>query len=258
MEFVQDFIDVNGCKLFLRRGGKGPPLLFLHGANGPDVSAPFMTRLAQDFEVIAPDHPGFGKSDTPDLIDTVGDMAFFYLDVLRALDLRGVHLVGNSLGGWIAAEIAIRSTERLKSLTLAAAVGINVDGISRPDIFLMNPQELASVIFADPELAKKRVARPPTEEEAATATKNRFMTAKLSWQPRSHNPDLPKWLHRIDIPTLILWGDTDKLLPLAFAEEYCRLIPGSRLQVLERCGHLPQVEQPTEFAAQVTQFACAA
>lgn len=258
MEFTQDFVTVNGCKLFVRRGGRGAPLLFLHGANGPDVSAPFMNLLAKQFDVIAPDHPGFGSSDTPDWIETVGDMAYFYLDFLKAMQLREVHLVGNSLGGWIAAEIAVRSTDRLKTVTLASAVGIHVEGITRPDIFLMNPRQLAEIIFADPEFAKKRNANPPTEQEAATLMKNRFMTAKLSWQPRSHNPDLPKWLHRIDVPSLILWGDSDRLVPLAFGEEYHRLIPASRLEILERCGHLPQVERSAEFVDRVAQFARAA
>jgi pimeloyl-ACP methyl ester carboxylesterase len=258
MEFTQDHVTVNGCKLFVRRGGRGAPLLFLHGANGPDVSAPFMNLLAKQFDVIAPDHPGFGSSDTPDWIETVGDMAYFYLDFLKAMQLREVHLVGNSLGGWIAAEMAVRSTDRLKTVTLASAVGIHVEGITRPDIFLMNPRQLAETIFADPELAKKRNANPPTEQEAATLMKNRFMTAKLSWQPRSHNPDLPKWLHRIDVPSLILWGDSDRLVPLAFGEEYHRLIPASRLEVLRRCGHLPQVERSAEFVDRVAQFALAA
>jgi pimeloyl-ACP methyl ester carboxylesterase len=217
-----------------------------------------MNLLAKQFDVIAPDHPGFGSSDTPDWIETVGDMAYFYLDFLKAMQLREVHLVGNSLGGWIAAEMAVRSTDRLKTVTLASAVGIHVEGITRPDIFLMNPRQLAEIIFADPELAKKRNANPPTEQEAATLMKNRFMTAKLSWQPRSHNPDLPKWLHRIDVPSLILWGDSDRLVPLAFGEEYHRLIPASRLEVLERCGHLPQVERSAEFVDRVAQFARAA
>jgi pimeloyl-ACP methyl ester carboxylesterase len=217
-----------------------------------------MNLLAKQFDVIAPDHPGFGSSDTPDWIETVGDMAYFYLDFLKAMQLREVHLVGNSLGGWIAAEMAVRSTDRLKTVTLASAVGIHVEGITRPDIFLMNPRQLAETIFADPELAKKRNANPPTEQEAATLMKNRFMTAKLSWQPRSHNPDLPKWLHRIDVPSLILWGDSDRLVPLAFGEEYHRLIPASRLEVLERCGHLPQVERSAEFVDRVSQFARAA
>jgi pimeloyl-ACP methyl ester carboxylesterase len=217
-----------------------------------------MNLLAKQFDVIAPDHPGFGSSDTPDWIETVGDMAYFYLDFLKAMQLRDVHLVGNSLGGWIAAEMAVRSTDRLKTVTLASAVGIHVEGITRPDIFLMNPRQLAESIFADPELAKKRNANPPTEQEAATLMKNRFMTARLSWQPRSHNPDLPKWLHRIDVPSLILWGDSDRLVPLAFGEEYHRLIPASRLEVLERCGHLPQVERSAEFVDRVAQFARAA
>jgi pimeloyl-ACP methyl ester carboxylesterase len=256
-EFSQEILEIRGCKLFMQRGGSGEPVVFLHGANAPEGQLPFMKELAQRYEVFVPDHPGFGRSDTPDWIEHVGDMAYFYLDVLKKLDLTGVHLIGNSLGGWIAAEMAVRSTERLKSLTLVAAAGIYVEGVPRPDLFLLTPRELAAAIFADQEFAAKHAA-PLSPEAEAVQTKNKFMTAKLTWQPRSHNPDLRKWLHRIDVPTLIVWGDSDQLIPPAYAKEYGRLIPSAELALIPKCGHLPQIEKAADFTGRFMKFAKAA
>ena len=123
-------IMIGDCRIRLMRGGAGRPLLFLHGAGGAGIWLPCMARLAQKFDVIAPEHPGFGASDTPDWLDTIADLANFYLDFLDQLDLRGVHLVGSSLGGWIAAELAVRNTSRLASLTLVGAAGIHVNGVA--------------------------------------------------------------------------------------------------------------------------------
>src|SRR5258708_26194065 len=116
----QAFGAMDGCKVAVLRGGAGPPLVFLHGAHANLGWAPFMAELANSFSVLCPDHPGYGRSETPDWLDTIHDMAFFYLDVLVALDLDGVHLVGASLGGWNAGEKAVGSTARLARLRLAA------------------------------------------------------------------------------------------------------------------------------------------
>src|SRR5205814_6804775 len=128
-------IAVNGCNIALMRGGTGAPMLILHGASGAGAWRPFMAALSEKFDVIVPEHPGFGASDAPDWLDTVHDLAYFYLDVLDQLDLTRVHLVGVSLGGWIAAELAIRSTQRLSSLTLVDAAGIHVPGVEQIDTF---------------------------------------------------------------------------------------------------------------------------
>ena len=123
-------IRVKDCNIALMRGGTGQPLLILHGASGAGAWLPFMRTLADKFDVVVPEHPGFGSSDTPDWLDNIHDLAFFYLDLLDQLDLDGVHLVGVSLGGWIAAELAVRSTQRLSSLTLVDAAGIHVPGVA--------------------------------------------------------------------------------------------------------------------------------
>src|SRR5690349_12600756 len=129
-------LRVAGCSVSVKRAGKGPPLLFLHGGGGAARWLPFMGGLAERFDVIVPEHPGFGRSETPEWLDTIGDLAFFYLDFIGELGLERVHLVGNSMGGWIAAELAVRSTHDLASLTLIGSVGIHVKGLQKGDLFL--------------------------------------------------------------------------------------------------------------------------
>src|SRR5262245_66070147 len=134
-------LAVRGCRIGLMRGGAGRRLLFLHGASGAGAWMPCMAALAEKFDVIVPEHPGFGSSDTPDWLDTIHDLAYFYLNVLEHLDLDRVHLVGVSLGGWIAAELAVRSTRRLASLTLVDAAGIHVPGVEQIDTFLRTDEQ---------------------------------------------------------------------------------------------------------------------
>ena len=134
-------VAVRGCNVGLMRGGVGQPLVILHGASGAGTWLPFMRSLADTYDVIVPEHPGFGTSDTPDWLDNIHDLAYFYLDALDQLDLRAVHLVGVSLGGWIAAELAIRSTQRLSSLTLVDAAGIHVPDVEQIDTFLRTDEQ---------------------------------------------------------------------------------------------------------------------
>ncbi|MGE3934547.1 MAG: alpha/beta fold hydrolase [Rhodospirillaceae bacterium] len=248
----QQSITVSGCKVNLYRGGEGPPLLFLHGGAGNAAWMPFMSRLSDRFDVIAPSHPGFDASDTPDWLDSMSDLAMFYLDFLEAMDLRGVHLVGHSLGGWLAAEVAVRSSERLKTLTLVSAAGIHVQGVPKGDVFLWTPEQVVRNLFFDKARAEALLGMPQTSEQLDVALKNRFATAKLAWNPRFFSPDLRKWLHRIRMPTLILWGDSDMILPAAYGEAWHGLIAGSSLRIYDRCGHLPHVERLDDFVADVT------
>jgi len=247
-------LRVDGCAVSVKRAGEGPPLLFLHGGGGAPRWLPFMGGLAKRFDVIVPEHPGFGRSETPEWLDTIGDLAFFYLDVIGELGLERVHLVGSSMGGWIAAELAVRSTHDLASLTLSAPVGIHVKGVQKADLFLWSYEQLTRNTFADPAFAEIILMLPVTEEEQDQRLKNALAVAKLGWQPRLYNPHLAKWLHRIDVPTLICWGDSDKVVPPAYGPAFRDLIPGSRLKVFERCGHLPHVECGDEFVCTLTGF----
>jgi pimeloyl-ACP methyl ester carboxylesterase len=250
----EEFITIAGCRTFVLRGGDGPPLLFLHGARGGGVWPPFLQRLSRRFEVIAPEHPGFGRSDTPDWFDNVHDLAYFYLSFLQALGLRAAHVVGSSLGGWIAAEVAVRSTERMASLTLIGASGIHMKGVSRPDTFLWTPEEAVRNLFHYPALAERALAQQPEDAELDRQLKNRFATARITWSPRGHDPHLEKWLHRIDVPTLVVWGREDRYLPVDYATRWGERIPGAEVSVIEDCGHLPQIEKPDTFCDRLETF----
>ncbi|HEY7663137.1 MAG TPA: alpha/beta fold hydrolase [Xanthobacteraceae bacterium] len=253
-DHIDQPITVAGCRIRLMRGGSGAPLLFLHGGGGAGIWLPCMATLAKKFDVIAPEHPGFGASDTPPWLDTIADLANFYLDFLDELELSGVHLVGSSLGGWVAAELAVRNASRLASLTLIGAAGIHVDGVAQVDPFLSSEEQRIRDLFHDPDLAEAVIASSERPELEDAALKNRMMTAKLSWQPRNHDPQLRKWLHRIKLPTLLIWGEQDRLFPPAYAFAFQKLIPGSKVVVIPRCGHLPQVEQGDAFAAELETF----
>jgi pimeloyl-ACP methyl ester carboxylesterase len=248
------FEQIAGCRISVLRGGAGEPLLFLHGAGGAGRWLPFMGSLAENFEVIVPEHPGFGLSETPPWLDSIGDIAYFYLDFLEALKLRDVHLIGNSLGGWIASEVAIRDQRPFRTLSLVAPAGIRVDGEPPADIFLWSREELTRNLFYNQNLAETMLEAPLTDEEQNIQLRNSITMAKLAWQPRLNNPDLKKWLHRIHLPTLIVWGDSDRLIPPAYGSAFQSLIPHSRLEILPHCGHLPHVERAAEFVSVVTKF----
>lgn len=247
MTFTDTTVEVDGCRTHLRRGGSGAPLLYLHGASGAPVVMPFMEKLAQRFDVLVPEHPGYGLSEEPEWLENIHDAAYFYLDFLKKLNLRNLILVGSSMGGWIAMEIAVRDTSRLKSLVLVSPAGIAVPGVQPADIFLMPPEDAVRGLFFDQKMAEARLAEPMTPEALDIALKNRHTTARLAWEPRLHDPFLPKWLHRIDVPVKVIWGREDRILPVGFVDEFKRLLPKAQFHIVENAGHLPQAEKPDEF-----------
>jgi pimeloyl-ACP methyl ester carboxylesterase len=251
----ESFVDVRGAKLFLRRAGAGEPLLFLHGVQGMPGWTDALENLAAHFTVIAPDHPGFGRSDMPDCIDDVGDLAYFYLDLLSALANGRVHIVGHSLGGWIAMAMAIRSTAQIQSLTLVDAAGISVNGVKRGDMFIGSAAETGKLLFAGEEAAARWAALwQASDEMKELYDRNRAAAAKYTWQPRLYDPKLARWLHRIDVPTHIVWGEGDFLIPPAHGEELRRLIPGATLTRIAGAGHFCDIEAPGPFAEAVIAF----
>jgi pimeloyl-ACP methyl ester carboxylesterase len=245
---------IDGCKVRVMRSGEGEPLVFLHGGGASSEWLPFMERLSEKFDVIAPEHPGFGKSDSADWLDNIGDLAYFYLDFFDHFDLDGVHLIGNSLGGWTALELAVRNQTSLKSLTLTAPAGIDLPDVPKGDVFLWSPEQTVRGLFHSSELAEAILSRPMPEDEQDRAMKSAVTGARLVWQPPLYNPHLAKWLHRITVPTLIVWGDDDKLIPAAYGPALQKMIPGSKLEVIKECGHVPQIECEKEFVNIVTGF----
>lgn len=254
MAFIRDTIELNGCGLSFARGGKGVPLIYLHGTDGLAEWPAILDTLSQRFEVIAPDHPGFGTSEIPAWIDDISDVAYLYLDAIEALGLSTVHVVGQSLGGWIALEMAVRSTTRLRSLTLISAAGIHVKGVPKADIFMIDPEEQARLAYADPRLGEAAATRAAADKYQDVAILNRIASARFGWQPRFFNPRLARWLHRVNVPTHVIWGEGDRIIPPAYADAFHHLIPGSTLTMIANAGHLPHIERAGAVAEAMQTF----
>ena len=249
-------LAINGIRIEAIEKGHGRPLLFLHPGIGIDPAAPVLDRLAEGARLIAPSHPGFGGSEQPRSFTTIDDLAYFYLDLLDQLDLSGVTLVGVSLGGWIAAELAVKSTQRLSRLVLANAVGIKVgDRETRDiaDIFAVTEPEFNALAYYDPAIAARDYKAMP-DAAVRTIARNREATARYAWSPYMHDPKLKDRLHRIRIPTLFLWGTADRIVSEAYGRAYCAAIPGARFETIERAGHFPHIEQPDAFARSALAF----
>ncbi len=242
----QTEISIAGCRTLVRRGGTGAPLLWLHGEHGGGWGTT-LQRLAQRFDVIAPDLPGFGHSDTPAWFDNIHDLAFFTLELLEALDLRAASLVGSSLGGWVAAEAAVRDRSRLARLALLNPMGIHVKGLAATDPFLATPEEIVAANFHN-------AAQPMDAADLDQQLKNRHAFARMAWAPRLHDPHLEKWLHRLRLPTLILSGAEDRVVPPANGAAYAAAIPGARHQVIPACAHLAEMDAPDAVCAALEPF----
>lgn len=253
-EVPRQTVQIDGCTVSYLRAGSGPPLLFLHGSAGIARWLPWMQRLAASYDVIAPDHPGWGRSDVPGWLDNIHDLAYFYLDFLRTLGLERVHLVGHSIGGWLGCEIAVRDTSSLTSLTLVAPAGLRAQGVQMFDIFLASAETGLRAAYNDQAYVEQLLAQPVSDEQMDINLRNRYATARVGWQPRLFDPHLHKWLHRIDVPTLVIWGADDRIVPVAHSVEFTSRIPGAREATIPACGHVPQVERQDAFVELLETF----
>jgi pimeloyl-ACP methyl ester carboxylesterase len=254
---AEHIIDVHGRHVWVAQAGQGAPLVYLHGAGDLGDWGPALSLLMQDFTVYRPDHPGFNRSDDDPSVDSVLDMAFGYLDLFDRLGLDRPSLVGVSLGGWIAAQIAVLAPDRFAKLVLVDAAGLRAE-VPTPDVFTLSPVQLAELLYHQPEFraAAMAAAENITDDPDLFQRylRNRMASAHLAWNPYMHDPKLPGRLHRIAVPVLVVWGAQDRLLPVEYAHRWTEALGTARLELIDEAGHLPPVEQPDTFAALVREF----
>ena len=245
-------LDVRGTNVRMFEAGAGPTVLVLHGLDGL-VADPLLSELSRSFRVVAPEIPGFTLSPIPDWMMSVSDAAFFMLDFIAALGAPRLHLAGHSIGGWIAAEVAIRSTHALASLSLLAPAGVMPREAPGHDVFLLSGDESVRVLFHDQALADQELAAR-AGDPLDIILQNRAGLARLAWTPRMASVTLPQWLHRIDIPTFIAWGREDRILPFSTHETFVREIAGAHFLELPGCGHAIPHERGAEVARAMGAF----
>jgi pimeloyl-ACP methyl ester carboxylesterase len=247
------------------RRGRGRPILLIHGVNPISPQAPFLDGLAEHGEIVAPSAPGFGNSPRPPDFDTMYDLVHFYREVLDGLPGQTA-LIGFSFGGWIAAEIAAAGSPKIECLVLVDPVGIKIGGREERDIvhfFNTPPEELNRRSWHDPARRpagcwglgwQAVIDEAMTDDDMVRLARNWDALCLYAWRPHMYNPQLKHWLRRISVPTLVLWGASDRIVTPAYGRAYAGLIPGARFELIERAGHHPELEQPRAFLDAVQGF----
>ncbi len=254
---TEETIPVGGTALYLLKAGSGPPCVFLHDIEGHEGWLTVHSDLSMTSTVIAPSHPGFGHTPAPEWITAVQHQAIFYNWFLQEAGLNGVDLVGVGLGGWIAAEMAIMDTSRLRNLVLVGAAGLRPRRGEMLDIFLVPWRQVIERGFFDtqhsPEFARIYTANP-IQEFGGMREAGRTMTMRMCFKPYMHDPSLASMLPKIRIPTLVVWGEDDQIIPVECGRQFAESIPGAQLRTVPDCGHFVHLDQPQQLAAIVGEF----
>lgn len=245
-----------GADLEIHTEGSGRPLLFLHSEDYFGQHQPFFNALAKRFSLIVPRHPGFGSSSLPNAFRSIDDLAYLYLDLIERMQLERPILVGASLGGWIALEMAVRAPRAFERLVLLGTVGVKMGGREDrdfADIYQIPETEMRALTFADPGRFVPKYGELDQAELMAIA-RDRESTWHYSWQPYMHNPTLKTWLHRVHAPTLVIWGEEDGVVRPDYARALAKALPNARLEVVAKAGHYPQIEQTAKVAGLIEAF----
>lgn len=249
-------LDVGGRRTQFLRGGSGTPLLYLHTGIGETSWLPFHQALSRRFDVIAPAHPGFALSANDDQLERIDDLVFHYLDLLDELHLDRVHIIGASIGGWIAAELALRYPQRIDHLVLVDAAGLASSPAHPGPLFdSLDAQALRSLLFHDPDSFASELLFPEVDEPGKIGLVARAFSP-VGWSGDLNAQRFERHLTRIANPTLIIWGANDALYPAQTAERFREGIANSSVYLIEKCGHLPMFEQESRFVNAVTRFLC--
>jgi pimeloyl-ACP methyl ester carboxylesterase len=234
--YREERFTIRGIETVVQIAGEGDPLVYFHGA-GTVTGFDALLPLAERFRLIVPFHPGFGPSADDPTVDDVHDYRRHYLDLLDELGVGEFALMGSSMGGWLAANFAVDHSVRVRRLVLAAPLGLKVDDHPTTDIFAIPGAEVFSYLAADQSVFDGHVPTPPTPEFLADRYRETTSAARLLWA-RPYDLKLHRWLHRLTMPTLILWGDADRLIPHEQAPVWAELIPGAEVRLFPGVGHL--------------------
>jgi pimeloyl-ACP methyl ester carboxylesterase len=237
--------------------GAGHPFLLLHGGGGPQTVTGFADLLARSrpARVITPTHPGFAGTPRPAALASVAGLAALYAALLDEMDLTGVTLVGNSVGGWITAEMALLQSPRVRAAVLADATGIEVPGHPVADFFSLTLDQVAQLSYYDPDTFRIDPATLPPAVQAAMPG-NRASLAVYAGTTFT-DPGLARRLAGITVPALVVWGEADRICDPDYGRAYAAAIPGAQFRLLTRTGHLPQLETPGQLIDAVWDFAAA-
>ena len=248
----ESFAD--GLTVRIDERGSGRPMLVLHGGGGPQTVSGLAEALSTRAHVLVPTHPGFAGEPRPEWFDGIDDLALTYLDLLERLDLRDVMVIGSSVGGWIASELAVRDTTRLSSIVLVDAIGIQVEGHPIADVFPLTPDELLALSFHNP--AAFRIDPTTLSPEQVAVTAANFQALKVYDQGQGMgDPKLRRRLALVRIPALVVWGESDGVADPDYGRAYAQSLPNARFELIPEAGHLPQIEQPERLLTLVWEFA---
>ena len=250
--YTESFAD--GLTLKIDERGSGRPMLVLHGGGGPLSVAGLSEALSKNAHVLTPIHPGFAGTPRPAWFDNIDDIALTYLELLERLNLHDVIVIGSSMGGWIASEMAVRDTSRLGGIILLDGVGIEVPGHEIADVFTMTPAELSAKSYHNPAVYGINPAAMSPEQLAGMAAN--FKTLAVYSQARGmHDPKLARRLGRVKTPVMVVWGESDKVIDPEYGRAFAQAFPNSRFKLIQEAGHLPHIEQPERVLKLVLLFA---
>lgn len=256
--WTEEMVELAGINIQLMKGGSGEPLLILHDEMGHPGWMNFHESLSQTNELLLPSHPGFGDSTYLEWVMTMRDFAGWYLEALDDLGLGQINMMGFSFGGWLAAEMATMDPGHFKKLILVNAAGVKPPVGEIFDMFLVVAKEFITESILDPTTTPEFATicpEDPTPEQAEYWEIAREQTCRLSWRPYMHYPGLPNLLSRLkNLPTQIIWGRENPIIPLSAGQTYNDSIPNSSLAIIDNAGHRPELEQTDKFVAIVNDF----
>ena len=246
-------LDAAGGKLHLARAGSGRPVVVLHHDTGSPDQLDFYDALADRFDVLVPHHPGYGKSERPQWLRSVRDVAVIYQWLLSDLGIERASLIGLGFGGWIAAEMATMAPREFHRLVLVGAMGLKPPDGDILDQAILSYLDYARAGFHDQQ-AFARVYGDVTTDQLVEWDICREMSFRIAWKPYMYNQTLPHLLGGVTAPALVVWGDDDKVVPRSAGERYAALLPKARFEIVRSAGHCVEMEQPEALATLVRPF----